>query len=139
MSQIIASLKDDAAEMFNFARHNNPGADLGVVIEKLRHHYCGTITFSEQRKTVENLRQGSKEEATDFLVRVGDAVENLGKDWKILLSSEELDTLQYMVSLNGVKEDIRHVLNAETSKCGCLTPQQMYDAVRNHEVYVSRN
>ena len=139
MSQVIPSLKDDAARMFDFARHNNPGADLGVIIEKLHHHYCGAITFSEQQNAVENLRQGSQEEATDFLVRVGDAVENLGKDWKGVLSSEELDTLQYTVSLNGVREDIRHILNAEMSKCGCLTPQQMYDAVRNHEVYVSRN
>ena len=88
---------------------------------------------------MENLRQGSQEEATDFLVQVGDAVENLGKDWKGILSSEELDTLQYTVSLNGVREDIRHVLNTDTSKCGRLTPQQMYDAVRKHEVYVSRN
>ena len=88
---------------------------------------------------MENLRQGSQEEATDFLVRMGDAVENLGKDWKGVLSSEELDTLQYTVSLNGVREDIRHVLNAEMSKCGHLTPQQMYDAVRHHKAYVSHN
>ena len=50
-----------------------------------------------------NLRQGSQEEPTDFLVWVGDAVENLGKDWKGVLSFEELDTLQYTVSLNGVR------------------------------------
>ena len=48
MSQVIASLKDDAAQMFDFAHRNNPGADLGVIIEKLRHHYCGAITFSKQ-------------------------------------------------------------------------------------------
>ena len=88
---------------------------------------------------VENLRQGSKQEANDFLVRVGDAVEDLGKDWKGVLTPEELETLQYTVSLNGVREDMRHVLNAETSKCGCLTAQQMYDALRNHEAYVSCN
>ena len=139
MSQIIASLKDDAARMFDFVCRNNPGADLGLIIEKLRHHYCGMITFSEQRNTVENLRQGSKEEATDFLVQVGDAAENLGKDWKGVLSPLELEAMQYTVSLNGVGEDIRHVLNAETSRHGRLTAQQMYDAVRNHEAYVSHN
>ena len=125
--------------MFDFARRSNPGADLGVTIEKLCHHNCGAITFSEQWNAVENLRQGPQEEATDFLVQVGDAVENLGKDWKGVLSSEELDTLHYTVSLNRVRENIRHVLNAETSKCGHLTPQQMYDAVRNHKAYISHN
>ena len=139
MSQIITLLKDDAAQVFNFACHNNPGADFGLVIEKLHHHYCGTITFNEQRNTVENLRQGSKEEATDFLVQVGDAAENLGKDWKGVLTPAELDTLQYTVSLNGVREDIRHVLNAEMSKYGCLMAQQMYDTLRSHTAYVSHN
>ena len=36
-----------------------------------------------------------------------------------------------MFSLNGVREDMRHVLNAKTSKCRCLMAQQMYDAVRS--------
>ena len=139
MSHFITSLKDNAAQMFDFAHCNDPEADLGLVIEKLQHHYCGTITFSEQRNTVENFRKGAREEATDFLVRVGDPLENLGKDWKGVLSALELDDLQYTVSLNGVREDIRHVLNAEKIKYGCLNAQQMYDALSGHEAYVSGN
>ena len=33
---------------------------------------------------------------------------NLGKDWKDELADEELQSLQYEVSLNGVHEEIRH-------------------------------
>ena len=48
--------------------------------------------------------------------------------------------LQYEVSLNGVKEEIRHVLDSEMAKRdGHLTPQQMYDAVKKYETYVARN
>ena len=54
--------------MFDFAEGNDPGADLGVIIEKLRKHYCGNLIFREQRNAVENLRQGPSQEATDFLV-----------------------------------------------------------------------
>ena len=42
---------------------------------------------------------------------------------------KELRSLQYEVSLNGVKEEIRHVLDSEIAKNeGKLTPQQMYEA-----------
>ena len=34
-------------------------------------------------------------------------------------------TLQYEVSLNGVREDVRHVLNSEIAKYGELTPEQI--------------
>ena len=47
---------------------------------------------------------------------------------------EELQSLQYEVSLNGVHEEIRHVLNG-----GKLTPQQMYEAVKRYETYVAHN
>ena len=46
--------------------------------------------------------------AIDFLIRVGTSVSNLGKDWKDELTEKELQSLQYEVSLNGVKEEIRH-------------------------------
>ena len=41
---------------------------------------------------------------------------NLGKDWKDKLTDKELQSLQYEVSLNGVQEEIRHVLDSEIAK-----------------------
>ena len=43
---------------------------------------CGSLTFQEQRNTIENLCQKPQEAAIDFLIRVGTSVSNLGKDWK---------------------------------------------------------
>ena len=52
----------------------------------------------------------------------------------------ELQALQYEVSLNRVKEEIRHVLDSEMAKRdGHLTPQLMYEAVKRYETYVARN
>ena len=65
---------------------------------------------------------------------------NLGKDWKDKLMDEELQSLQYEVSLNGVHEEIRHVLDSEIAKNGGkLTPHQMYEAVKRYETYVAHN
>ena len=64
---------------------------------------------------------------------------NLGKDWKDELTEDELQSLQYEVSLNGVKEEIRHVLDSEIARRGRLTPQQMYEAVKKYETYVGCN
>ena len=65
---------------------------------------------------------------------------NLAKDWKDELAEGELQALQYEVSLNGMKEEIRHVLDSEMAKRdGHLTPQQMYEAVKRYETYVARN
>ena len=65
---------------------------------------------------------------------------NLAKDWKDELTECELRTLQNEVSLNGVKEEIRHVLDSEMAKRnGHLTPQQMYEAVKKYETYVAQN
>ena len=65
---------------------------------------------------------------------------NLGKDWKDELTEKELQSPQYEVSLNGVKEEIRHVLDSEIAKNeGKLTPQQMYEAVKKYETYVACN
>ena len=42
--------------------------------------------------------------------------------------------------MNGVKEEIRHVLDSEIAKNeGKLTPQQMYEAVKKYETYVACN
>ena len=92
----------------------------------LREHYCGSLTFREQRNTIENLRQRPQEAAIDFLIRVGISVSNLGKDWKDELTEREFQSLQYEVSLNRVQEEIRHVLESEIAKNGGkLTPQQI--------------
>ena len=65
---------------------------------------------------------------------------NLAKDWKDELMECELRALQNEVSLNGVKEEIRHVLDSEMAKRdGCLMPQQMYEAVKKYKTYVARN
>ena len=65
---------------------------------------------------------------------------NLAKDWKDEITEGELQALQYEVSLNGVKEEIRHVLDSEMAKRdGHLMPLQMYKAVKRYETYVARN
>ena len=88
---------------------------------------------------VENLRQGAREDATDFMIQVGTSVSNLGKDWKDQLTDKELQSLQYEVSLNGVKEEIQHVLDSEIARHGPLTPHQMYEVVKKYETYVACN
>ena len=72
MTQIIGALKGDAADVFDFACHHGKKhiKDLGLILEQMRHHYCGTLTLREQQNTVENMRQKSHESAADFLVRV---------------------------------------------------------------------
>ena len=79
---------------------------------------------------VENLCKGVREDATDFMIRVGTSVSYLGKDWKDQLTEEELQSLQYKVSLNGVREEIKHVLDSEIARHGQLTLHQMYEVVK---------
>ena len=59
------------------------------------------------------------------MIRVGTSVSNLDKDWQGQLSQAELESLQYEVSLNGVRQEIRHVLDSEIARRGPLTPHQM--------------
>ena len=105
----------------------------------LREHYCGSFTFREQQNMVENLHQGAREDATDFMIRVGSSISNLAKDWKDQLMEEELQSLQYEVSLNEVREEIQHILDSEIARHGQLTPHQMYEAVKRYETYVAHN
>ena len=137
----MSSLKGDASDVFDWSRSVTPGEaqDLSTLLQMLREHYCGSYTFREQRNMVENLRQRDCEDATDFMIRVGTSISNLGKDWKDQLTDEELQSLQCEVSLNGVKEEIRHVLDSEIARHGRLTPHQMYEAVKKYETYVARN
>ena len=73
------------------------------------------------------------------MIQMGISVSNLGKDWKDQLMDEELQFLQYEVSLNGVKEEIRHVLDSKIARHGRLTPHQMYEVVKKYKTYVAHN
>ena len=88
---------------------------------------------------IKNLRQGAREDATDFMIRVSSSISNLAKDWKGQLTEAELQSLQYKVSLNGVREEIWHVLDSEIARHGQLTLHQMYEVVKRYETYVARN
>ena len=105
------------SDVFDWMRSVTPGGtqDLSTILQMLREHYCGSFTFWEQRNMVENLHQGACEDATDFMIRVGSSISNLPKDWKGVLTEAELQSLQYEVSLNGVREEIRHVLDHKTT------------------------
>ena len=128
MPLVVSSLTRDTSDVFDWILSLNPGntQDLTTLLQMLREHYCGSLTFREQRNTIENLHQKPQEASIDFLIRVGTSVSNLGKDWKDELTDEELQSLQYEVSLNGVHEEIRHILDFEIAKNGGkLTPQQI--------------
>ena len=142
MPLVVSSLMGDASDVFDWILSLNSGntQDLTTLLQMLREHYCGSLTFREQRNTVENLHQRPQEAAIDFLIRVSTSVSNLGKYWKDELMEKELQSLQYEVSLNGVQEEIRHILDSKVAKIGGkLTPQQMYEAVKKYETYVARN
>ena len=141
MSLVVSSLTGDTSDMFDWMCSVSPGGaqDLSALLQMLREHYCGSFMFQEQRNMVENLCQGAHVDTTDFMIRVGSSVGNLAKDWKGQLTETELQSLQYEVSLNGVREEIRHVLNSEIARHGQLTPHQMYEAVKRYETYVAHN
>ena len=139
---VVSSLTGDASDVFDWILSLNHGEpqDLMTLLQMLREHYCGSLTFREQRNMIENLHQRSNEATINFLIRVSTSVSNLARDWKDELTEGELQALQYEVSLNGVKEEIRHVLDSEMAKRdGHLTPQQMYEAVKRYETYVAQN
>ena len=142
MLQVVSSLTGDASDVFDWILSLNPEntQSLTTLLQMLREHYCGSLTFKEQRNTIMNLHQRPQEAIIDFLIRVGTSVSNLGKDWKDELTGKELQSLQYEVSLNRVQEEIRHVLDSEIAKNGGkLTPQQMYRAIKKYETYVVHN
>ena len=112
MPLVVSSLTGDTSDVFDWICSLDPGntEDLTALLQILKEHYCGSLTFREQRNTIKNLCQKPQEAAIDFLIRVGTSVSNLGKDWKDELTEDEPQSLQYEVSLNGVKEEIRHIL-----------------------------
>ena len=142
LSNLYPSLSGDASQVYDWVvrsiRTPDDKVDLGTLLAKFREHYCGSLTFREQRNQVENLRQGSTEDAVDFLIRVGSAIERLAKEWSHSITREEADTLQYDVCLNGVKPGIRHVLDSEIAAYGRLNPERMYEAVKRYETYMAR-
>ena len=141
MPLVVSSLKGDASDVFDWTWNITLGGaqDLSMLLQMLCEHYCGSYIFREQRNMVENLHQGFCEDATDFMIRVGTSISNLGEDWKDQLTEEELQSLQYEVSLNGVREEIQHILDSEIARHGRLTPHQMYEAVKKYETYVANN
>ena len=141
MPLVVSSLTGDASDMFYWMCSVSPGGtqDLSELLQMLREHYCGSFTFWEQRNMVKNLHQGAREDATDFMIRVGSSVGNLAKDWKGQLTEAELQSLQYEVSLNGVREEIQHILDSEIARHGQLTPHQIYEVVKRYETYVAHN
>ena len=141
MPLVVSSLTGDASDMFDWTCSLSPEdtQDLSTLLQMLREHYCGSFTFQEQRNMVKNLRQGAHEDATDFMIRVGTSVSNLAKDWKDQLTEAELQSLQYEVSLNGVREEIQHVLDSEIARHGQLIPHQMYEVVKRYETNVAHN
>ena len=82
MPLVVSSLTGDASDVFDWILSLNQGEpqDLTTLLQMLREHYCGSLTFREQRNAIENLHQKSNEAAIDFLIWVGTFVSNLAKD-----------------------------------------------------------
>ena len=141
MPLVVSSLTGDASDVFDWTRSVSPGdaQDLSELLQMLREHYCGSFTFREQRNMVKNLCQGAREDATDFMIRVGHPIGNLAKGWKGQITEAELRSLQYEVSLNGVREEIQHVLDSEIARHGQLTLDQMYEVVKKYKTYIGHN
>ena len=129
------------SDMFDWTCSVSPGGtqDLSELLQMLREHYCGSFTFWEQRNMVKSLCQGAYEDATDFMIRGDSSVGNLAEDWKDQLTEAELKSLRYEVSLNLVREEIRHVLDSEIARHGQLTPHHMYEAVKKYKTYIAHN
>ena len=97
MPLVVFSLTRDTSDMFDWTCSVSPEGtqDLSMLLQMLREHYCGSFTFWEQRNMVKNLCQGAREDATDFIIRVGTSIGNLAKDWRGKLTEAELQSLQY--------------------------------------------
>ena len=82
MPLVVSSLTGDASDVFDWILSLNHGEpqDLTTLLQMLREHNCGSLTFREQRNLIENLCQKPNEAAINFLIRVGTSVSNLAKD-----------------------------------------------------------
>ena len=92
MPLVVSSLMGDASDVFDWILSLNleNTQNLTTLLQMLREHYCGSLTFRKQRNTIKNLCQRPQEAAIDFLIRVGTSMSNLGKDWKDALMKKEL-------------------------------------------------
>ena len=61
MPLVVSSLMGDASDVLDWIFSLNPGntQDLTTLLQMLRKHYCGSLTFREQRNTIENLSEAS--------------------------------------------------------------------------------
>ena len=59
MPLVVSSLMGDESDVFDWILSLNPGntQDLTTLLQMLREHYCGSLTFREQRNTIENLHE----------------------------------------------------------------------------------
>ena len=57
MPLVVSSLTGDVSDVFDWILSLNPGntQNLTTLLQMLREHYCGSLTFREQRNTIENL------------------------------------------------------------------------------------
>ena len=57
MPLVVSSLTGDASDVFDWILSLNPGntQDLTTLLQMLREHYCGSLTFREQRNMIKNL------------------------------------------------------------------------------------
>ena len=57
MPLVVSSLTGDASDVFDWILSLNQGEpqDLMTLLQMLREHYCGSLTFREQRNAIENL------------------------------------------------------------------------------------
>ena len=70
MPLVVSSLTGDASDAFDWILSLNQGGpqDLTTLLQMLREHYCGSLTFREQRNAIENLCQKSNKATIDFLI-----------------------------------------------------------------------
>ena len=70
MPLVVSSLTGDASDVFDWilSLNHDELQDLTTLLQMLREHNCGSLTFREQRNTIENLCQKSNEAAIDFLI-----------------------------------------------------------------------
>ena len=62
---VVSSLTGDASDVFDWILSLNHGKpqDLTTRLQMLREHYCGSLTFREQRNSIKNLHQKLNEAA----------------------------------------------------------------------------
>ena len=65
MPLVVSSLTGDASDVFDWILSLNPGNTQNptTLLQMLREHYCGSLTFREQGNTIENLHQRHQEAA----------------------------------------------------------------------------